>query len=76
VEPEQTAIYEKHYENAALISTEPGEVFDFITDHTPLALHMNKSSWMMGGGHMYISVDDGLGQKVGSLIRMALYTIR
>jgi hypothetical protein len=58
------------YENARLISSDPAQVFAYITDHSRLVSHMNKSSWMMGGGHMDTKVDDGLGQKVGSHILM------
>jgi hypothetical protein len=32
---------------------------------------MNKSSWMMGGGKMDMTTDEGLGQKVGSHIRLS-----
>jgi hypothetical protein len=31
---------------------------------------MGKSSWMMGGGHMTVDMDDRRGQSVGSHIRM------
>jgi hypothetical protein len=32
---------------------------------------MSKSSWMMGGGRMDVELDQGRGQSIGSLIRVA-----
>ena len=58
----------RHYENAALIHALAEELFAYIDDHARFSSHMNKSSWMMGGGRMDVSVDDGRGQKVGSHI--------
>lgn len=60
----------QHYEDNILISTPPKELFDYVDDHKHFSSHMNKSSWMMGGGRMDISVDEGRGQKMGSHIRM------
>lgn len=45
-------------------------VFDLIDDHIKFSSHMNKSSWMMGGGKMTTEVDEDKGQKVGSHIKM------
>jgi hypothetical protein len=47
------------------------QVFARIDDHTRLSSHMSESSWMMGGSRMKVEVDAGLGQKVGSRIRLA-----
>ncbi len=47
------------------------EVFSFIDDHERLSSHMNKSSWMTGGGRMDTMIDAGNGQKIGSHIRMS-----
>jgi len=59
-----------HDEDAALIDA-PGEtVFRFIDDPARLASHMSRSSWMMGGGRMEVSVDEGGGRRVGSHIRL------
>jgi hypothetical protein len=58
----------RHYENSVLISTSPGELFAYVDDHTRFSSHMSRSSWMMGGGKMDVSVDAGRGQKVGSHI--------
>jgi len=60
----------RHYENRILIEAPAEKVFAFVDDHTHLSSHMNKSSWMMGGGRMDTSIDDGNGQRVGSHIRM------
>ena len=47
------------------------QVFPHIDDHTRLSSHMSESSWKMGSGRMKVEVDAGLGQKVGSRIRLA-----
>jgi len=64
-------IYERHYEDSALIPAGAAEVFAFIDDHTRIMSHMNKPSLMMGGGRGDISFDAGHGQEVGSHIRMS-----
>lgn len=61
---------QRHYEETVLAAAEPAELFAYIDDHKQFSSHMSKSSWMMGGGKMVTSVDDGRGQKVGSHIRM------
>lgn len=60
----------KHYEESLLVPADVVEVFDYIDDHSRFSSHMNKSSWMMGGGKMDVSMDNGHGQKVGSHIRL------
>lgn len=60
----------RHYEDSMLVSANPEAVFKFVDDHSNLSLHMNKSSWMMGGGKMETQVDEGKFQKVGSHLRM------
>jgi len=64
-------IYERHYKDSKLIPVYAEEVFAFIDDHARLSSHMNKSSWMTGGGRMHTSVDAGHGQEIGSHIRMS-----
>lgn len=61
----------RHYEISSSISASPKELFAYIDDHKRFSSHMNKSSWMMGGGRMDVSIDSGRGQKVGSHIRMS-----
>lgn len=60
-----------HYEDSTLISASPEDLFAYIDDHARFSSHMSESSWMMGGGKMDVSVDDGKGQKVGSHIRLS-----
>ena len=67
----QSKPYTGHFESQVIISTSPSDLFALIVDHKRLASHMNESSWMMGGGRMTTEVDSGLGQRVGSHIRMA-----
>ncbi len=61
----------RHYEKDTFISAPPREIFNFTDDHSRLSSHMGKSSWMMGGGRMDVSVDAGRGQQAGSHIRMS-----
>ncbi len=63
-------VYERHYEDSVQIPAGAAEIFAFVDDHARLSSHMNKSSWMMGGGRMDTSVDAGSGKKIGSHIRM------
>jgi hypothetical protein len=60
----------KHYEESKIIPTTPERLFGFIDDHARFSSHMSKSSWMMGGGKMEVSLDEGKGQKLGSHIKM------
>jgi len=70
MQPDNTKIYKRHHQDSKLIPADAMEVFVFIDDHTRLSSHMNKSSWMMGGGRVDTLVDAGHGQEVGSHIRM------
>jgi hypothetical protein len=60
-----------HYESSATVAAPADRVFAHIDDYARLSSHMNKSSWMMGGGKMTLDLDDARGQQVGSRIRMA-----
>ncbi len=61
----------RHYEESIIVSAPPEEIFAYIDDHKRFSSHMNKTSWMMGGGKMDVSVDEGRGQKIGSHIQMS-----
>lgn len=61
----------RHYEETALIPVSADQLFAYIDDHRRFSSHMSESSWMMGGGRMDVSVDEGKGQKVGSHIRLS-----
>ena len=63
--------YSKHYEENTIIKSDAESIFAYADVHTNFSSHMNKSSWMMGGGKMETKVDEGKGQKVGSHIRMS-----
>lgn len=67
----ESRTYEYHYEEEAAINISPEKVFAYLDDHARLSSHMNNSSWMMGGGKMNITTDEGRGQKVGSHIRLS-----
>lgn len=66
-----TKEYSRHYEESVGVNAKPDEVFAYADDHRNFSSHMNKSSWMMGGGSMKTEVDEGRGQEVGSHIRMS-----
>lgn len=63
--------YSRHYEKNAVIKANAEKIFAYADDHNNFSSHMNKPSWMMGGGKMETKTDEGKGQKVGSHIRMA-----
>ena len=58
-------------ESSAIVRAPADRVFAYLDDHAQLSSHMSKSSWMMGGGRMKFELDEGLGKKVGSRIRLA-----
>lgn len=60
----------KHYEESTPIATDPHTLFAYVDDHAKFSSHMNKASWMMGGGSMRTILDEGKGQHVGSHIRL------
>ena len=70
MQPNKTKMYNRHYQDSKLIPASAADAFAFIDDYGRLSSHMNKSSWMMGGGRMDTSVDAGRGQEIGSHIRM------
>jgi len=61
----------RHYEDSLNVSALPEDLFAFVDDFRRFSSHMSESSWMMGGGKMDISLDEGQGKKVGSRVRMA-----
>src|SRR3989344_2602324 len=61
----------RHYENSITISASTEDLFAYIDDHIRLSSHMNKSSWMMGGGKMNTSIDEKVGKEIGSHIHMS-----
>lgn len=63
--------FHRHYSEKTSVPASPEDVFAFADDHNNFSSHMNKSSWMMGGGKMKTEVDEGRGQKVGSHIKMS-----
>jgi hypothetical protein len=60
-----------HAESSVIIPVSADRLFAFADDFSLLSAHMDKSSWMMGGGSMHYELDDGRGQRVGSLVRMS-----
>lgn len=60
----------QRYERSQIVGATADEVFAFVDDHEQFSAHMGKSSWMMGGSHMGVDMDDRHGRSVGSHIRM------
>ncbi len=60
----------KHYEDSVYIPVSPKELFVYVDDHKNFSSHMNKSSWMMGGGRMNTHMDDKRFRELGSHIQM------
>lgn len=62
--------YKRHSEESVVVRADQNAVFAYADNHRNFSSHMNKSSWMMGGGSMNTKTDEGEGKKVGSHIRM------
>lgn len=60
----------RHFEKTLSIPASPEKIFEFADNHANFSSHMNRSSWMMGGGRMITTTDEGHGQQIGSHIRM------
>jgi hypothetical protein len=63
--------FQRHFSRSADIEATPREIFAHLDDHARLSGHMTRSSWMMGGGRMDLSMDEGGGARVGSHIRLS-----
>jgi hypothetical protein len=66
-----TGVYPLHFESSGVVRASAPLLFAHLDEHARLSSHMNESSWMMAGGRMDISTDEGHGQRVGSRIRVA-----
>lgn len=62
--------YTNHFFEEITVFSSPERVFAYADNHLNLSSHMNKSSWMLGGGKMQTVLDKDIGQKIGSHIRM------
>lgn len=62
--------FARRYEERASIDADVEEVFAVVDDHAAFSSHMSRSSWMMGGGRMETTIDEGDGRRVGSHLRM------
>lgn len=63
--------FTRHSETIVIVQASPKATFSFLDDHTRLAAHMSKRSWMMAGSRMSIEMDDAQGHEVGSTIRLS-----
>ena len=63
--------FRRHYSYSAELEATPREIFAYLDDPARLSGHMTRSSWMMGGGRMDISTDEGGGARAGSHIRLS-----
>jgi hypothetical protein len=60
-----------HVESRVSVSASADAVFAHLDDHTRLAKHMTKPSWMMAGSRMSVELDAALGKAKGSRIRLS-----
>ena len=60
-----------HHASEGVVPAPMDRVFSYLDDHTRLASHMERSSWMLGGGRMHVELDAARGQAVGSRIAMS-----
>lgn len=60
----------RHDESIVELPATAEDVFAHLDDHNRLSGHMSQSSWMMLGSHMDTHLDEGRGQRVGSIIRL------
>jgi len=70
IEQECASTFERTYEVRRTLKSSPGAAFEFLDDPRQLFSHMGKSSWMMMGSRMKMSLDSGGGRKVGSVINL------
>ena len=67
----QKSMLMRHNEDSTQVKATAETVFAYIDDYSNLSSHMTEPSWMLGGGSMNYSFDEGHGQKVGSHIRLS-----
>jgi hypothetical protein len=60
-----------HFAADAVVAASPPELFAYLDSHAQLSAHMTRRSWMMGGGKMDITSDEGGFQRPGSRLRLA-----
>jgi hypothetical protein len=63
--------FQRHFTASAELGASVHEVFAYLDNPARLSTHMTRSSWMMGGGTMQVSMDEGAGARVGSRIRLS-----
>lgn len=63
--------FTRHFERDTVINANAESIFEYADDHNNFSSHMNKSSWMMGGGSMKTETDEGKGRKLDSHIKMS-----
>ena len=66
-----TGNYPRHAAAEALVASIPAELFAYLDKHSQLSMHMTKRSWMMGGGRMDMTTDEGGFQRLGSRLRLS-----
>lgn len=65
-----SAKYPRHCEAEKLIPAPATELFAYLDRHSQLSAHMGKRSWMMGGGRMDMTADEGGFKRLGSRLRL------
>jgi uncharacterized membrane protein len=60
-----------HCEHSVVVRAPAEAVFSYLDDHRRLSAHMSRSSWMMAGSRMSLTLDAAEGRAVGSIIRLS-----
>jgi len=60
-----------HCEDSVSVRAPAEAVFSYLDDHRRLSAHMSRSSWMMAGSRMSLTLDAAEGRAVGSIIRLS-----
>jgi Polyketide cyclase / dehydrase and lipid transport len=68
---EVSSSFPLHFSDSTVIPASQAELFTYLDNHAQLSAHMTRRSWMMGGGRMAISTDEGGFQRLGSRLRLA-----
>jgi hypothetical protein len=68
---DKASSFTRHSEAVGSLAVNAEDLFTYLDKHSQLSAHMTKSSWMMGGGRMDMTTDEGGFRKLGSKLRLA-----
>lgn len=61
---------DRHAESTVWIDAPPQRVFERLDDQRVLSAHMARGSWMTLGSKFRIELDEGMGRRVGSVMKL------